>query len=367
MRRLPGSVHLGKILLIIGPVAVIATALHSVWHLQSVAGRPDPDHLSNSAEGIARLAEAYIARTITITGMLVNSPTINEALTEASRTPRNDKGVKDKDDLWKSEQGRPKDPYLDIAEKPASHFLADVTRAPGSPYREILVADRHGRLIAASNRTEDYDQADDDWWPLDLDHTPAACRHAPATCVAVEGVKMDLSAGAYGFSLFVPVLASGQTQSGQTRTNPVLAAGTPVGVLKAVIDPTELATLVKLTQLNPSIRVALVGESGSPIFGTEQVFAVPPKELQKLSEGSEAMVQLSEIPDQDIACIRRLTGAMGRTWYVVARSADRPPQWRWPPVILWSALALGMFIVAALAARVQDDRSRAADDVEAAR
>ena len=50
-----------------------------------------------------------------------------------------------------------------ILENSASQFLRQYATV-GTTFREILVTDVHGRLVAASNKTSDYFQADERWW-----------------------------------------------------------------------------------------------------------------------------------------------------------------------------------------------------------
>lgn len=330
------SVRLWRILLVVGAVGVLATALHSVWHLHSLAHRPDPADLSNAADGMARLVEAYVTRTITITGMIANSPTVSEALEKASNVPRDDEKIAAEQKRWDASPGGRNDPYRRIEKVPASVFLAELTRAPGSQYREFLIADKVGRLVAASNRTEDYNQADDPWWPHDLDHMPGVCRHAVATCVSLDDVAHDPSANAYGFSVYVPSFSSHRE---------------PIGVLKAVVDPTELMSFVQLTQMQPSIRVALINGEGKAVFGGELFLPDVSKDLKTLVEGSERILRLRSTPAAGVVHVRRLSGPMGKAWYVSAQSVASPAPRRWRPFLVWSGFALGMFVIAVLAIR----------------
>jgi phosphoserine phosphatase RsbU/P len=83
---------------------------------------------------------------------------------------------------------------------------------------EILAADAYGRVVAATNKTSDYDQADEAWW------TTAMTRVSPLQAF-VEGIAFDESAQVYSIDVSVPLLD---------------ASGEAVGVLKAVVNATPL-------------------------------------------------------------------------------------------------------------------------------
>ncbi len=98
-----------------------------------------------------------------------------------------------------------------LLENTAARFLHEVV-AEDAAYRELLVADKHGRLVAASGITSDYYQADEDWW-----------RHVVATGHAsVIDTEWDESARAFGLVVAVPIMfPSGEGVA---------------GVLKALVD-----------------------------------------------------------------------------------------------------------------------------------
>ncbi len=129
---------------------------------------------------------------------------------------------------------------LDSAE---SRFLHDVVR--GDPiYREILVADRFGRLVAASGVTSDYFQGDEQWW---LDASGQGR-------VTVSDVAWDESAQVFAVEVATPIESP---------------SGAIVGVLKAVMDTRELFVAVTGVYGGGTGTLALVrtigtaGEEGS--------------------------------------------------------------------------------------------------------
>jgi phosphoserine phosphatase RsbU/P len=80
-------------------------------------------------------------------------------------------------------------------------------------FAEILLTDRYGRLAAASNRTSDYFQADEQWWQCAF--------HRPRATACLHGVNYDESAQVYSIDIAMP-LHDG--------------SGSPVGVLKCIVN-----------------------------------------------------------------------------------------------------------------------------------
>jgi phosphoserine phosphatase RsbU/P len=89
-------------------------------------------------------------------------------------------------------------------------------------FAEILVADRYGRLVAATNKTTDYDQSDESWWRRAGELRPGEA--------FLEGLDYDRSSGIFSLDIAVPVLPDG--------------SGKATGVVKAVLNINPLlATL----------------------------------------------------------------------------------------------------------------------------
>ena len=86
-------------------------------------------------------------------------------------------------------------------------------------YREIIVTDREGRLVAASSATSDYIQSDEAWWK-------EAFNDGTRGLVSVSDVLWDESTKSHAIEIAVPV-----TERPGERL---------VGVLKVVADAREL-------------------------------------------------------------------------------------------------------------------------------
>ena len=104
-------------------------------------------------------------------------------------------------------------------------------------FAEIFLTDSRGQLIATTEKTSDYWQADESWWQRSSHVRSGRCY--------LEGVHYDESAKVYSVDVCIPIYprADGMSQ--------------PVGVLKAVLNVSPVLTSVPgaLTQDGPSREV----------------------------------------------------------------------------------------------------------------
>jgi hypothetical protein len=87
-------------------------------------------------------------------------------------------------------------------------------------FAEIFVTDINGRLLASTDKTSDYWQADENWWQRGFS--------LPLRSHYVEGIQYDESARVFSLDAVMPI---------RDRTKPDAPL---LGVLKAVIDVTPL-------------------------------------------------------------------------------------------------------------------------------
>ncbi len=90
---------------------------------------------------------------------------------------------------------------------------------------EVLIADAQGRLIAASNKTTDYYQADEPWWQNAIKLDSAQ--------VWVEGLHFEQSSQVYSRDIAIPI------------RDPYSMNSKPIGVLKGIINVTPVYTSIR--------------------------------------------------------------------------------------------------------------------------
>ncbi len=104
-----------------------------------------------------------------------------------------------------------------VLDNPASAFIREHNRVTAA-FREILVSDRFGRLVAASGKTSDYFQADEPWWR-------AAYLEGKGQRY-ISDITYDESAGVYSIEIAEPIRDS--------------MSGDVVGIVKGIVDSHEM-------------------------------------------------------------------------------------------------------------------------------
>lgn len=100
-----------------------------------------------------------------------------------------------------------------VLDNPASTFLREQNRVTAT-FREILVSDRYGRLVATTGKTTDYFQGDEPWWRMAYLEGKGQ-RY-------ISDIVYDESTGVYSIEIAQPVRDG--------------ASGETAGILKGIVD-----------------------------------------------------------------------------------------------------------------------------------
>jgi hypothetical protein len=200
-------------------------------------------HLQQLAQQTAAGVDAYVYRRILDVSVVARTPELRRDAAAASARPFDRAATEAIDRQWQAAGGPPK-LATEILDTPASQYLRDLV-AHDRIYRELLLTDRDGRLVAASNLTSDYYQGDEDWWTTTRDDGRRGR-------VTVTDVRWDQSARIHAIEIAVPVSAPGTDDL--------------VGVLKAVTDSREMLALVGSVQLGETGTAWLLRRNGSVVF-----------------------------------------------------------------------------------------------------
>jgi hypothetical protein len=198
--------------------------------------------LTQNAEYTASTVDAYVFRRIWDAAMLGWVLDVRRAAATASQTVFDQTAVMALDRQWQTDRAATA-AKTGLLHSSASQFLADIV-AHDTIYREILVTDRQGRLVAASNVTSDYFQADEDWWKGSFDDGRGR--------VVVTDVRRDESAGVYAFEIAVPVPSPGAEELS--------------GVMKIVADSREMLVGIAGLDVGNTGEAMLVRPDGSIVF-----------------------------------------------------------------------------------------------------
>jgi hypothetical protein len=125
---------------------------------------------------------------------------------------------------------------------PASNFLRDYNRVSAS-FDEILVTDAYGRLVAATNKTDNYLHAGQKWWRF-------AYREGMGGKY-LSDISPDKTARLYAMEIAEPIL------------DPVTKSA--IGVIKAVIDTREIFGLINSVKVGQSGHAVLLRGDGTVI------------------------------------------------------------------------------------------------------
>jgi hypothetical protein len=232
---------LTAVLVVAIPVLIVGTAI--VLSIgQSRLRETAATRLAKNAEYTAATVDAYVFRRILDAALLGRVLDVREAAAGGNNAVYDRNAALELDRKWQAD-GPTVAGQSGVLRTPASQFLADIV-GHDSIYREILVTDRYGRLVAASNITSDYFQGDEDWWQESFDGGRGR--------VVVSDVRRDQSAGVYAFDISVPV--------------PGPAGEELAGVMKIVADSREMLVGIAGLELGASGEAMLVRPDGTIVF-----------------------------------------------------------------------------------------------------
>jgi hypothetical protein len=202
--------------------------------------------LGQVADHIASSADAYVFRRIVDASVIARVPEIRRVAAEGTRQPIDQKKTEAIDQQWQKERKVPA-AAAGVLSNAAARFLSDVVKQD-QLYREILVADRHGRVVAASEMTTDYYQADEGWFTQALDDGRRGR-------ITVSDVRRDESADVYAFDISVPVAGPESDEL--------------VGIMKIVASSQEMLQGIGGLQLGSTGQVMLIRQDGSIVFSRQ--------------------------------------------------------------------------------------------------
>jgi Cache domain len=198
--------------------------------------------LSQRAEQSAAAIDTFVYRRIVDVSLLARVPDVRATAARSPKRPVNAAEMAEIDRRFAAIDL--KAPVVaEVLGNTASRYFTDITRQDPI-YRELLLTDRDGRLVAASNLTSDYYQADEDWWTRVM----SDAGQGEAT---VSDVRWDESARTYAMEIAVPVPGDD---------------GRPVGVLKVVADIREMLASVAGIDLGAGGEAMVVRRNGSVVF-----------------------------------------------------------------------------------------------------
>lgn len=196
--------------------------------------------LMQTAQQAAATIDSYVYRRMIDVTILARVPDVRAIAAAGNNVKPDAAAIKALDQAWASNPAAAA-AKLGVLDNAASRFLRDIVDND-RVYREIVVTDREGRLVAASNPTSDYFQGDEAWWKGAFDDGV----RGRAT---VSDVEWDESTRTYGLGIAVPVAEK---------------PGEPfLGILRVVADMRELLAVAAGPTSRPNGETFLIRDDGS--------------------------------------------------------------------------------------------------------
>lgn len=147
------------------------------------------------------------------------------------------------DSQWSAEPPRIRDALQDILESQAAVDLRSLQHFNRDDVAEIFVTNKYGVLVAATNKTTDYQQADEGWWQL-------AFRQGKGH-PAIGELEYEESAKVHALSVYMPIRSGSEV----------------AGVLKMVVSARGFLDPVTRVKLGKTGEAFLCDHSGRVLFG----------------------------------------------------------------------------------------------------
>jgi signal transduction histidine kinase len=225
-------------------------------------------------------------------------------------------------------------------------------------FTEVLITDWWGKLVAATNKTTDYYQADEAWW--------SACYDQGRGRAVIWDVAFDESAiapdgrvGALVADLCLPIYehSAGATTRATTRAATAGSGRRVVGVCKISLDATWILGNLDHEPRTEDFSVTawLVRGDGKSVPGAPQappVGALPAGLASKLSQSADGWTIDDRLDGHEVLGFaeveqsRRLIDDPGQRWYVVVAASRRDvlsSVYR----MAWLILVLGLAVIGA--------------------
>ena len=247
-------------------------------------------HFMALAEETANILDAVLEKAIGELEVLGLAPQLQVLVQRSNAVYRNlspserRRRIQAIDRAWVSGQKDP--PRLrEVLHNSVARYFQGIQQRDPEEYAEIFATDAYGAVIAATNRTTDYDQSDETWWQEAFHHGEGR--------VYLEGIVFDESAGTYAVNLAAPIRGpDGRAQ----------------GVVKLVLNAKVVYEIVNAVRVGETGHANLLDARGTiqtcPLY-PPQAHQVPPDLLQRIGAGETGW---SVVPDDAHGGVNAIVG-----------------------------------------------------------
>ena len=193
-------------------------------------------HLQDVAQQTAAGVDAYMSRRLVDVALLGRTSVVRSVAQAGSAMPFDRTKAVTADEAWQKE----------ALGNPAAKFLADIVAHDAmAGYRELVLTDRFGRVVAASSLPSSPFYGDADWWK-------AVTEESGRARVTMSDVRWDERARTHTIAFSVPVPSPDSEKL--------------AGVLSVVADSRELLAMIGGVQLGATGEAVLLRDNGSIVF-----------------------------------------------------------------------------------------------------
>lgn len=252
-------------------------------------------HLQDVAQQTAAGVDAYLSRRLVDVALLGRAPDARRLAQAASSVPFDRTKIPTADEAWQKA----------VVDNAASRYLADIVSHDAmAGYREIVLTDRFGRVVAASSPPTSAFYGDADWWKAVTEDNGRAR-------VTMTDVRWDERARMHAIALSVPV--------------PALDSEALAGVLTVVADSRELLAMIGGVQLGATGEAVLLRDNGSIVYSRRasdpnarffalEAFKQQAERLRMGGPDTVAHYRASAPPDDSPWLVGLAASQLGRTY-----------------------------------------------------
>jgi len=253
--------------LLVGHLLLVSAARQSYWELIGT-------HMSQRADDVQTDLINSLDRVSFQVANLTTLPNIQTVVRQSNEQrftqEEFERNIQEIEEQWQDPE---KSRFLqNILENAASQFLRDYNSVVAA-FREIIVTDVHGRLVAATNKTSDYFQADERWWRYT--YLEGSGNRF------ISDMVFDESANVYGIEVAEPIKDS-STQA-------------VIGVMKVIVDRHEVFGLMESVQVGQNGYAVLMRSDGTVIFSPQNTVRYEFAEDFRMANADRLSVEALEI------------------------------------------------------------------------
>jgi C4-dicarboxylate-specific signal transduction histidine kinase len=237
-----------SVFLVVGLLMLVAASYFVIGIGQAGLRNAWGEQLRQVADQTAAAVDTYVFRLVIDASVLSHVPEVREAAVAGSQRPFERAAALSIDRDWER-AGAAVPEKKEVMANKVSAFLADTTRQ-NPIYKELVLTDRYGRVVAASGAGDGYLVDQTDWWQ-------EAFGDGSRGHLAVGDVRFDPRTRTFEMGITAPVEDE--------------AGGQLTGILRTVVNVREIGAVLGGVRMGTSGDAVLVRDDGSIVFAVGSV------------------------------------------------------------------------------------------------